>query len=295
MKITRRQLIQVIKESFDDDFDENFGPEFNVGYDQSIAYFGEGIVKLSQTIDIDKMYKEHQTRWLEKNCDITYLGGGSFRNVFILNNMPDFVVKVAYKSSWSPEDGRKFNKTEINQFNRYNEMFPRVYAYDKRQYCWFVADREIPITDEETLGKVIINTFSSFNTIAQQIKNSGVNIDVDKSHIKRMFAMIMSDLLWHESETSDKLTGQKIVDLFNNLRGYSRDYLISIQTAFIALINLMLDPDYLETMKNIFESDTKLMHFFNMIKQLKMNDLAYGNIGTNVNHDRLIILDHSAE
>ena len=57
----------------------------------------------------------------------------------------------------------------------------------------------------------------------------------------------------------------------------------------------MLDPDYGASMKNIFESDTKLMHFFNMIKQLKMNDLAYGNIGTNVNHDRLIILDHSAE
>ena len=288
--------MQIIKESFNDDFDESFGSKFNKGYDQSITYFGEGIVNLSQTTDIDKMPEKHQKGWLEKNCDVTRLGGGSFRNVFVLNSMPEFVVKVAYtrQTNWVNE-GRKYNKIEIEQFNRYNEMFPRVYAYDKKQYCWFIADREIPIEDEETLGEVVINTFSSFNTISQQIKNSGVNIDIDKSHIKRMFAMIMSDLLWRESETPDKLTGQKIVDLFNNLRGYSRDYLISIQTAFIALINLMLDPDYGASMKNIFESDTKLMHFFNMIKQLKMNDLAYGNIGTNVNHDRLIILDHSAE
>lgn len=312
MKITRGQLIRVIKESFDDDSEEDLSPEFNIDYDQSITYFGEGVVKLSQTTDIDSMQKDHQIGWVEKNCDMSHVGSGTFRNTFVLNDAPEYVVKIAYLINANDEHpstsgmGRSYNKREIETFNKYPEIFPRVYEYDKRQHCWFIVDK-VDVIDMDNItdfGKIIINTFSCYERLANFLKS--LNSNIKEEHILYYIANnFKNNLVSRPPEYVDyKYVGDMKVDgdlflylldnLFHNMTKPKDWQVKDWKTAFDTLEIIHNNSELADIVKKIFDEDQNIKKFFNLVETLGLNDLYVdGNLGTNKNKDKIIVLDHS--
>ena len=304
MKITKRQLSYLIRESF--------GSEFNKGYDQSVAYFGKGIIKLSQTTDIDSMQKNHQIGWIEKNCDMSHVGTGTFRNAFVLNNAPEYIVKIAYLINANDEHpstsgmGRSYNKREIETFNKYPEIFPRVYEYDKRQYCWFIVEKVdvIDIHNSSDFGKIIINTFSCYERFANFLRS--LNSEIKDEHI---LEYITRDFINHlvsrppeyvnyEYVGDMKVDGDLFVYGLNNLfynMSNPKDWEIKDwKTAYDTLKIIQNNSELADTVKKIFDEDQKIKKFFNLVETLDLNDLwKNGNLGTNKNKDEIIVLDHS--
>jgi len=279
MRITKRQLLRLIKESIEDS--------------QNLSYFGEGIMLLSQTVDIDQMPEQHQIGWLEKNCDLSQLGYGGFRNVFALNNMPDLVVKVAYTySSGYKGMGRKMNMSEVALFNQHPDVFPRVYAYDKKQGNWFVADRAKTIDSGEDLGRVAIKLYSSFSAVARDILS--VDSSISQEGINSLLGDMFDDFLRVIPEGDADFDGQYVVDVFKDFSTWSPGYLESFDGSFEVLTDLLTDSAYVERFKMYFESDQKLLTFLSKAKSLGMNDLGPGNVGTDFGETRLLVLDYQA-
>lgn len=293
MKIKKSRLIKLIIESINLEFEEDLGEENSLSDPQNLSYFGEGIVVLSQTNDIDKMEEHHQAAWLSKNCGLVRIGGGGFRNVFYIDELPQYAVKVAYTYSSSYSNmGKDHNKKEVEVFNSYPQIFPRVYAYDKKQYNWYIVDRLIPISSNTEMGKLAINAYKSFNAIARDIANAYSDIQVEDA--APFFGEILDIMLMKIGEGYE-FNANDIMGVINDMSTYGKSYVASEYGAvYPALLEMLKDSSYYQKFLKEFRTDQNLVNFFVLSEQLGLNDLGMGNVGTNAAGDRLIVLDHSA-
>ena len=292
MKLTRRQLRSLILESLEEEISGNETEDDP----QNLSYFGEGIVLLSKTRDIDKMEENHQAGWLAKNCGFVMIGQGGFRNVFHLDNMPEYAVKVAYTYSDSYEGmGNNYNKTEIEVFNKHPEIFPRVYVYDQEQYNWYVLDRLVPISSSEELGRVAINAYTSFKTISQDVLTQ--HEYVTASEIEALLGELLNSCLVKVGPGKEgyKFSAQDMIKAMKEIETFAPSYIdAEYGAAYPALSGMLSDPVYQRKFINDIESDQKFLKFFIVANDLGLNDLGMQNVGTNAAGDKLLVLDHSA-
>lgn len=293
MKISKTKLRKLIIEAINPEFEEDFAGDNTLSDPQNLSYFGEGIVLLSQTTDIDKMEELHQAAWLRKNCGFVRIGGGGFRNVFYIDELPQYAVKVAFTFSSSYADmGKEHNKKEVEVFNSYPQIFPRVYAYDKKQYTWYIVDRQVTIGSNAELGKVAINAYQSFNTVSNDIVQAYPNIKVEDT--APLFGEIL-DIVLMKVGSGYKFSSNDIIDVVKDISTYAPSYVeAEYGEVYPALLEMLKDPVYYQKFMKEFEVDQKFVSFFVLCDRLGLNDLGIGNVGTNVARDRLMVLDHSA-
>ena len=144
MKITRRQLRRLLTEALNPSEASYFGP-----------VFAEVIADYENPANQD-IFNDYQSLMIHnrKYPNLQMLGSGAFRITYENTDDPRFLLKVAKPGKKSAIQD---NETEINVFNQFPDVFPKVYyaAPDKR---FFIIER-VQVLNRSEFGKALQQHF----------------------------------------------------------------------------------------------------------------------------------------
>ena len=140
MKITRNQLVRLIKEVMSAEEVSFFGPTFAEVVEAYEDPKNAGIFKDSQKLDT----------FNQRFPKLNLLGSGAFRVTYEDLDDPRFLLKVAKPGK---KTALQDNITEINVFNQFSDFFPNVY-YSAPDGRFFITDR-VEVLSGDKFSKVL--------------------------------------------------------------------------------------------------------------------------------------------
>lgn len=160
-----------------------------------------------------KIKQNYLIRFLRKH--FKEAGTGSTRNVYV--SPSNELVKIANKSS-----GYKHNKKEIQIFNRPDmEIFPRIMAYDEKDYMWFVVEKVEVLDTGDVFGEYK-KLFPKLIQLSQSVleKENIIFNDLSKWEKKWFPTYVVLELLafkyYRKAGLSDASLEKVINDIFRN-------------------------------------------------------------------------------
>lgn len=274
MKITKRQLIKIIKEAMSPEEESFFGPTFS----EVIAEYEDpknaGIFKDSQTF----------SDFNQKFPKLNLLGSGAFRSTYEDIDDPRFLLKVAKPGK---RTALQDNITEINVFNQFPDYFPKVY-YAADDGRFFIIERVQVLKGDEFSEALVKNFPDVFKRIQSlpRFLNTGVDpYEQSSDKIKNMWKDLMVSMETHRFDenfddliTSDNPDLRKAaINMFKLQFAHS-----SAKVAFTT-----------EEICEIIEKSS-FKKLFNVINSLGVafRELRGDNMGVDRN-GRLILIDNS--
>lgn len=119
-------------------------------YSNDLHSFIQYAYEIDELVEEKKIRPYHKLAYLKsylKNSSFEYLGSGVDRTTWISPN--EEIIKIVVDV-----DRSEINKKEIENFNRPDiDIFPRIEAYDERDYLWFVVQKVTPIGRVNTWEK----------------------------------------------------------------------------------------------------------------------------------------------
>lgn len=274
MKITKRQLLKLINEALNDSEAQFFGP-----------VFAEVIADYEDPKNAD-IFKDYQSLMIHnsKYPKLSMLGSGAFRITFEDTDDPRFLLKVAKPGKrTSIQD----NTTEINAFNQFPEIFPKIY-YSAPDNRFFIIERVEVLSGPnftKTLEAKFPDVFQKIKSLPRFI-NSGVDPYENSSNkTKDMWRDLVCSLDTHRlNENFDEV----ITSPDPNIRK--------------AAVNIFKIQFYHKSAKAAYTTeeiceiieDTSFKRMFNIVNSLGIafRELRGDNMGL-TNEGRLVIIDNS--
>jgi len=266
MKITRSQLKQLIWESFTDRERKHFGP--------TITRLMDNPEKADS-----RLYPE-LPGWLEENIGDN-IGAGSYRGVYEINGRPGLVAKVAHIDIGN-DSGVKYNKKEIDLFNRYTKIFPKVYVHDP-EFRWLIVENTPPIHTPYGLGEAVISSFKSMQRLSQEFNRYSDNTTGNISLIGSIFMTFLPDDINYDDWTIEEIVN----DGLNTVTNY--------MFANNSHVTGMLESIGLESIKSLILNCPDMQLLLHVMSENDINDLGYGNIGRSLEDGRFVIIDGGVE
>ena len=269
MKLTKQKLYKLIQESIEE---KQYGRDFAGFLQTSIRTY------MNQDDSLDIGYLEMHIG--EK------IGSGYSRMVFEIDD--DHVAKIAYKHEDAFGDafdeGCKSNRMEYLKFNRYPECFPKSYGIFKKDSV-LVVERVNVITTQDHMDKVIRNCFPVLTHAAIYLKKRGY----DKVDPTWVFERVLDTFERTPEPISLVVLGQTPEepepvdrdDEFNKNISWGRTKAIK--------------PDEIQGVWKILSSNSKLMSWMSILSDLEVmfDEIRIGNVGTNKDNNKLILIDIS--
>tara|TARA_B100000287_G_C20637472_1_gene782218 strand:+ start:302 stop:1150 length:849 start_codon:yes stop_codon:yes gene_type:complete len=267
MKITRKQLKNMIRENL---------------RDMEGAFFGPSISFLLDNPDV-LLSVNNKRGWLRKNIG-NILGAGHSREVYEISDHLGLVLKVAIAGYYSKNpggihvDGIRSNSLEAKYFNLYPDFFPKTYVYDKN-FTWIVIERLHVITSEQELSDMLNLNFEVFANIEEVLLEN--NFDIEKIDE------------WVESITGIRETLRPYMfylflcgrgSILKNARSTHRHRTFDQGMHFFPKTDNALNENALTEVENVYNymaSDIKLLKFQEMVSILGVDpiEMDFGNLG----------------
>lgn len=235
-------------------------------------YFGKGVKQIIELgNDVYKNDNFIDEAWLTKNVG-PRLGSGYSRIVYRIANS-NMVLKIALPQEMS--EAVKSNQWEIQLFNKYPDVFPKTYTWDRSEGGpeWLVIEKVIVIDDNKEYEEVIAKSFRSLSNAA--------NLFLDAGYKRITPSWVFERLLDTYDEGDDDYYGLWLDIVFHSRLGKGVDEDIKKAVA---------DESWF-----VATDDVKLMNFITTCKKLGVNfdEIRYGNVGTNMRGNKLILIDIS--
>ena len=144
MKITRGHLRRLISEALNPSEASYFGPVFTEVISDYENPANQGIFNDYQSLMV------HNQKYPKLNM----LGSGAFRITYENIDDPRFLLKVAKPGKKSAIQD---NKTEINAFNQFPDIFPKIY-YAAPDYRFFIIER-VQVLNRSEFGNFLNQKF----------------------------------------------------------------------------------------------------------------------------------------
>lgn len=258
------------------------------------SWFGNGISVLSEMSP--ESIKEFVNSGKIEKIIGPKLGEGVFREVYAVNDNPDVILKIIKHlevNDFINVESRRQNKDEKKLFNTYPEIFPKVYVSDDDGY-WMVVERVIPILtgtsnrseDEKRVALIIMKSFPSFKILYDFLEKK---IMVNEKLITSFFVIyeIFTKLLRFIGILFNNITIEDTI--FDKNWGILTGFNFASKDAN-NLINLN-KSELDNIIVNVIGKDNKLINFLKILSILGSNDLHFGNLGTNKDMSKIIVLD----
>ena len=270
MKLTKQKLYQLIKESIEE---KQYGRDFASFLQIPIqTYMDE-----NHALDVGYLEMHVGER----------LGSGYSRTVFGMD-LPDKVAKIAYKHKDAVGDafdeGCKSNRMEYQKFNRHPECFPKSFGIFKNDSV-LVVERVKVISTQDHMDKVIRNCFPVLVHAAIYLKKRGYD-KVDPTWVfervldtfertPEPISLVVLDQVPAEPEPVDR------DDEFRKNISWGRTKTIKL--------------DEIQGVWKILSSNSKLMSWMSILSELEVmfDEIRIGNVGTNDDDNKLILIDIS--
>jgi len=257
MKLTKQKLYQLIQEAMEE---KQYGKDFQSFLQIPIRnYMNE-----EDMLDISMLEFMIGPK----------LGSGYSRMVFEINDTQ--VAKIAYRHPETIDqnaftEGCQSNRMEYLKFNKYPHIFPKSYGIFKGDSV-LVVEKVTVIEEQDHMDRVLRNTYPTLVKGAQYLSQQGYD-RIDPSWV---FERIL--------DTWDEVIGEESPirrDEFSHAMDTRRTKDISEQE--------------LENLWNIVTQDTKLMNWVSTLRQMgvEFDELRVGNVGTNAQDNKLILIDIS--
>ena len=257
MKLTKNKLYQLIKEAMEE---KQYGKDFQSFLQIPIrTYMDE-----NDMLDIG---------YLEMHVG-PKLGSGYSRMVFEINDTQ--VAKIAYRHPETLEmnsfnEGCQSNRMEYLKFNKYPHIFPKSYGIFKEDSV-LVVEKVTVIEEQDHMDRVLRNAYPSLVEGSLYLINQGY------------------------SRINPSWVFERILDTWDEVIGDASpvrrdEFDVMMQTRRTTDIN----SEQLETLWNIVTKDTKLMNWVSTLRQMgvEFDELRVGNVGTNSQDNKLILIDIS--
>ena len=269
MKLTKQKLYQLIQEAIGE---KQYGRDFAGFLKTSIRTY------MNQDDSLDVGYLEMYIG--------PELGSGYSRTVFEIDN--EHVAKIAYKHEDAFGDafdeGCKSNRMEYLKFNRYPECFPKSYGIFKNDSV-LVVEKVNVISTQDHMDKVIRNCFPVLTHAAIYLKKKGYE-KVDPTWV---FERVLDTFERNPEPLSLVVPGQvpaepEPVDRDDEFRkniSWGRTKTIK--------------PDETQGVWKMLSSNSKLMSWVSTLSELDVlfDEIRLGNVGTNKDNNKLILIDIS--
>ena len=257
MKLTKQKLYRLIKEAMDE-------KQYGSGFQNFLQIPIRTYMDEEDMLDVDFL----ETHIGEK------LGSGYSRMVFKIDD--NHVAKIAYRNPESLDqnaftEGCQSNLMEYLKFNKYPHAFPKSYGIFKEDSV-LVVEKVTVVSKQDQMDRVLRNAFPSLIEGAQYLIQQGYT-RVDPSWV---FERIL--------DTWDEVIGDPSPirrDEFPRAMNKHRTQGMSAQQ--------------LEALWNIVTKDTKLMNWVSTLRELNVefDEIWVGNVGTNAEENKLILIDIS--
>ena len=214
------------------------------------------------------------------------LGSGYSRTVFEIDD--DHVAKIAYKHKDAVGDafgeGCKSNRMEYLRFNRYPECFPKSYGIFKKDSV-LVVEKVNVITTQEHMDKVIRNSFPVLIKAALYLTERGYK-DVNPTWV---FERVLDTFERTPEPISLVVLGQTPEEP----KPVDRDD--EFKTNISWGRTKTIKPDEIQGVWRILSSNSKLMSWMSTLSDLEVmfDEIRIGNVGTNKDNNKLILIDIS--
>ena len=270
MKLTTRKLYQLIMEAVEE---KQYGLDFASFLQVPVQTY------MNQDDSLDVGYLEMHVG--------ERIGSGYSRTVFGMD-LPDKVVKIAYKHEDATGDafgeGCKSNRMEYLRFNRHPECFPKSYGIFKNDSV-LVVERVKVISTQDHMDKVIRNCFPVLIKAALYLNKKGY----DKVNPTWLFERILDTF----EKTPEPLSLVVLGQAPEKPEPVDRDDEFSQNISWGRTSTIK--PDEIQGVWRILSSNSKLMSWVSTLSELGVmfDEIRIGNVGTNSDNDKLILIDIS--
>ena len=230
----------------------------------------------------------------DDSLDIGYLemhigkkiGSGYSRMVFEIDD--NHVAKIAYKHEDAFGDafgeGCKSNRMEYLRFNRYPECFPKSYGIFKNDSV-LVVEKVNVIATQEHMDKVIRNSFPVLTKAALYLTERGY----EKVNPTWVFERVLDTFERTPEPISLVVLGQTPEEP----KPVDRDD--EFKTNISWGRTKTIKPDEIQGVWRILSSNSKLMSWMSTLSDLEVmfDEIRIGNVGTNKDNNKLILIDIS--
>lgn len=274
MKITRNQLVRLIKEVMSAEEVSFFGPTFAEVVEAYEDPKNAGIFKDSQKLDT----------FNQRFPKLNLLGSGAFRVTYEDLDDPRFLLKVAKPGK---KTALQDNITEINVFNQFSDFFPNVY-YSAPDGRFFITDR-VEVLSGDKFSKVLEQKFPDVFRKIQSLPrflNSGEDpYENSSDKIKNMWRDLMVSMETHRFD-------ENFDDLINSTNPDLRKAAVNIfkiQFSHTSAKVAFTTEEICEIIEN-----TSFKKLFNVINSLGVafRELRGDNMGV-TNDGKLVLIDNS--
>jgi len=257
MKLTTKKLYQLIQEAMEE---KQYGKDFESFLQVPIQNY----MDQEDMLDIPMLESMIGPK----------LGSGYSRMVFEINDTQ--VAKIAYRNPQTIDqnafnEGCQSNRMEYLKFNKYPHIFPKSYGIFKEDSV-LVVEKVIVIAEQDHMDRVLRNAYPTLIEGAQYLSQQGYN----RINPSWVFERIL--------DTWDEVIG----DPFPIRRDEFDDVMQTRRTTDI-------NDEQLEALWNIVTRDTKLMDWVSTLREMgvEFDELRVGNVGTNAQDNKLILIDIS--
>jgi hypothetical protein len=269
MKLTTKKLYQLIQEAMGE------------------AQYGRGFASFLQIPIRTYMDQNDMLDLLFLYSHIgKILGSGYSRTVFEIDD--DHVAKIAYKHKDAVGDafgeGCKSNRMEYLRFNKYPECFPKSYGIFKKDSV-LVVEKVNVIATQEHMDKVIRNCFPVLTKAALYLTERGYK-DVNPTWV---FERVLDTFERTPEPISLVVLGQTP----EQPKPVDRDD--EFKTNISWGRTKTIKPDEIQGVWRILSSNSKLMSWMSILSDLEVmfDEIRIGNVGTNKDNNKLILIDIS--
>ena len=236
-------------------------------------YFGKGIAKLMNIPDFGSMSYFERYGWIEKNVG-PKIGSGSVRTTFQIKEKPDLCIKIL---NFNSNIGRPINQKERYSFKMYPDLFPKVYAAEPSG-DWIIVDKVRVASTANELGFLASRYFPVFAAYSAFFKKAGVSTIMINMKISSLLEEIF---LTQHSIVSFNLDKQLQLINVIMMSNITKD-LLKLAKRHYMLLEEAIKP---------YSEDPRMKKVLEAIKELKIDDLGPGNIGTDSSFTRFYIID----
>lgn len=269
MKLTKQKLYKLIQEAVEE---TQYGRDFASFLQIPIQTY------MNQDDSLDVGYLEMHIG--EK------IGSGYSRMVFEIDDK--HVAKIAYKHEDAVGDafgeGCKSNRMEYLRFNKYPECFPKSYGIFKKDSV-LVVEKVSVIATQDHMDQVIRNCFPVLTKAAVYLSERGYK-NVNPTWV---FERVLDTFERTPEPISLVVLGQTPEEP----KPVNRDEEFKANISWGRTSTIK--PDEIQGVWRILSSNSKLMSWMSTLSDLEVmfDEIRIGNVGTNDDNNKLILIDIS--